>query len=296
MPQLPAQMTKEIMALVTLAVLALPHMAIADDAPPPDKSQYTLFNPVPDDLMRSFNSDRPTKSDSATTVDAGHFQYEGDIVNWTYDRYNTAKVTTSDFLVGDPTFKVGLTQNTDFELALAPLDFNQSHDRVTGAKNTAAGFGDLYSRVKFNLFGNDSGDYALAIVPYVKAPTAAHNVGNGHWEGGGYMPFTVALPDDWSFTAMTELDILENAALNGTHTNYQNLVNVGHPLFNDKVTGYVELWSDVNNDQNTPTQYTFDLAASWLVQDSLQLDTGMNIGLNKAANDFQPYLGISQRF
>jgi hypothetical protein len=54
--------------------------AFADDAPPADKSSYTLFDPVPDDLMRSFATDRPTKSDSPYTVDAGHFQYEADAV------------------------------------------------------------------------------------------------------------------------------------------------------------------------------------------------------------------------
>ncbi|MGB9151870.1 MAG: transporter [Alphaproteobacteria bacterium] len=269
--------------------------ALADDAaPPPDKSQYTLFNPVPDDQMRSFATDRPTKSDSPYTVDAGHFQYEADLVNWTYDHTNATHTTTSNILVADPTLKAGLTQNTDLEVALAPLNFNQS--RVAGVDNTASGFGDIYTRVKFNLLGNDSGDYALAIVPYVKAPTAAHNVGNNHWEGGGYVPFTAALPADWTLSITSEVDILENAALNGDHANFQNLINFGHPVFTPALTGYVEFWSDVNNDVNTPTQYTADFALAWLAKDNLQLDCGINVGLNKAANDLQPYLGISQRF
>ena len=73
-----------------------------EDAPPPDKSGYTLFNPVPDDLMREFSSDRPGKSSSATTVDAGHFQYETDIAGWTYDRYTASGVTTSNLVLFDP--------------------------------------------------------------------------------------------------------------------------------------------------------------------------------------------------
>jgi hypothetical protein len=288
--------TGAITAVTVFAIFFSLSAAAAEDAPPPDKSQYTLFNPVPDDLMRSFSTDRPTKSNSPYTVDAGHFQYEADIVNWTYDRYNSAHTTASNFLVGDPTLKVGLTQNTDFEMALALINFNESHNRIAGAHNTASGFGDVFGRVKFNMFGNDGGDYALAITPYVKAPTAAHNVGNDHWEGGGYVPFQVALPDDWSLTLMSQLDILENAALNGYHTNYQNLVNISHPVFADNVTGYVEFWSDVDNDRNTPPQYTLDFAAAWTVKDNLQLDVGINVGLNKAANDAQPYIGISQRF
>jgi len=280
--------------MLCAALFSLP-VAAADTAPP-DKSQYTLFNPVPDEQLRSFQTDRPTKSDTAYTVDAGHFQYESDAVNWTYDHNNTAHITTSNLSITDVVLKAGLTQNTDLEIALAPLNLNQTNDRTTGAQNTAAGFGDVYTRVKYNFFGNDGGDYILAIVPYVKAPTAAHNVGNNHWEGGVYAPFVMNLPSSWIMSVTSEMDILENAALNGTHTNFQNLINFGHPLFTDSLTGYVEFWSDVNNDANAPTQYTADFALAWLVTDNLQLDCGVNVGVNKAANDLQPYLGVSQRF
>jgi hypothetical protein len=246
--------------------------------------------------MRSFFTDRPTKSDTPYTVDCGHFQYESDIVNWTYDRYNSAGVTTSNILVVDPVLKFGLTNRSDLEFALAPITIDHSHDRATGVENSAFGFGDIYTRLKYNLLGDDGGDYALAVVPYVKAPTADWHIGNHHWEGGGYMPFVAALPDDWTLNITSELDILENAAMNGDHTNFQNLINFSHPMFDPNVTGYVEFWSDVDNDTGAQTQYTMDFAMSWLVTPNWQLDGGMNFGLNKAAPDFQPYIGISQRF
>ncbi len=283
-------------AIILLSATLLAPAAFAgDDTPPPDKSQYNLFNPVPDNLMRSFSTDGPTKSDSAYTVDAGHFQYEADMVNWTYDRWSSSGTTTSNILVLDPTFKVGLTQNTELEVALAPININYSKDRTTGNTSSLFGFGDVYARVKFNLFGNDGGDYALAIVPYVKAPTAERNLGNDHWEGGAYVPFNVALPDDWSLSLLTELDILENSNLNGTHANYQNLINFGHPII-EHVTGYVELWNGINTDQGAQPQYTLDFAVTWLVKDNWQLDWGVNVGLDKAAPDLQSYIGISQRF
>jgi len=290
---------KTTITLVALAVaktLFSPTAFADDNAPPPDKSQYNLFNPVPDDQMRSFSTDRPTKSDSPYTVDAGHFQYEADLVNWIYDHNNTSQTTVSNVIVGDPVLKAGLTNHTDLEVALAPININQANNRPAGTQTTFAGFGDIYTRVKFNLFGNDGGDYALAIVPYVKAPTANHHIGNTHWEGGGYVPFVAVLPSDWTMNITSEMDILENAALNGTHTNFSNLINFSHPVFDPSLTGYVEFWSDVNNDTGVQTQYTADFALSWVVKDNLQLDCGVNVGLNKAANDVQPYLGISQRF
>ena len=274
---------------------AVPQTAPA--TPAPDKSGYNLFDPVPDSALRPLETDRPTKSNSPYTVDAGHLQYEADILNETYDHYNYSRTTTSDLLVADPTLKLGLTNQTDLEIALAPFNVIRSTDRTSGNRFDGNGFGDVYTRVKFNLLGDDGGNYALAVVPYVKAPTASRDVGNGHWEGGGYAPLSFALPDDWTGLVMTELDFLENANLNGVHQNYQNLVNFSHAIGKDtNVTGYVEFYSDVNTDQDVQPIYTFDLAAAWLVRGDLQLDIGTNIGLNKQAPDLQAYVGISQRF
>jgi hypothetical protein len=264
----------------------------------PDKSGYTLFSPVPDDELRSLETDRPTKSNSPYTVDAGHFQYESDILNWTYDHYDSNRTTSSDLLITDPTLKLGLTNQTDLEVALAPFNRVRTTDRSTDTRTQGNGFGDVYTRVKFNLLGDDGGDYALAIVPYVKAPTAAHSIGNGHWEGGGYAPFSFALPGDWTGLVMTEVDFLENADLTGMHNNYQNLINFSHAIGDARngLTGYVEFYSDVNTDTGLQPYYTGDFALAWLVADNLQLDIGTNIGLNKQAPDLQTYIGISQRF
>ena len=55
----------------------------AASTPRPDKSQYTLFNPTPIDLRRPYNTDRPSKTDSPFTIDAGVFQIESDVASWT---------------------------------------------------------------------------------------------------------------------------------------------------------------------------------------------------------------------
>jgi hypothetical protein len=53
---------------------------------PVDKSQFHLFHPTPDALLREMATDRPDKTESAYTVDAGHFQVEMDLLSYTYDR------------------------------------------------------------------------------------------------------------------------------------------------------------------------------------------------------------------
>ena len=78
--------------------------AWADDPsePPPDKSGFTLFNPTPDGDLRSLCTDRPTKSTAPCTVDAGHWQLESDIYNFTTQ--TTDGVTTTTQLFTNPTY------------------------------------------------------------------------------------------------------------------------------------------------------------------------------------------------
>ncbi len=43
---------------------------------PADKGQYTLFNPTPADQLRGMDTDRPNKTNTPHTIDAGHLQIE----------------------------------------------------------------------------------------------------------------------------------------------------------------------------------------------------------------------------
>ncbi len=43
---------------------------------------------MPDDQQRDFNPDRPSQFTGPFTVDAGHFQLEMDLANYTLDRHN----------------------------------------------------------------------------------------------------------------------------------------------------------------------------------------------------------------
>jgi hypothetical protein len=272
-----------------------PGAALAQTASLPDKSQYTLFDSVPDDQMRDFNTDRPPKANVPYTVDAGHFQYETDLINYAFNQVS-GTVHTDTWLVPNPTFKIGLLNNVDLEIN-APIGIGvRSFDAATGGASTMWGVGDVFVRSKINLWGNDGGTTAFALIPYVKGPTAPTGIGNGAVEGGVITPFSISLPQGFGLLINSETDILKNSANDGRHANFINLVTVSHELVKD-VTLYVEAWSDYNDDptQRT-TQYSFDLAAAWLLRRNLQLDVGVDFGLNSATPKVQVFACISQRF
>jgi hypothetical protein len=261
----------------------------------PDKSGYTLFDPTPDDQLRAFCTDRPPKANLPCTVDAGHFQYESDLFNWTYVHQDG--VTENTYLFTNPTLKLGLTNTIDLELNMAP--FETVTTKSAQGRQTLTGVGDLYVRVKVNLVGPEGGDFQLAIIPYVKAPTANPGIGNKAVEGGMIVPISFALPLDWTLVFDPEVDILRNAANDGRHANFQNVANLSHAL-SSSVTGYIELWGQLDNDPaSTTKQASLDLALSWVAWadlPNLQFDVGTNIGLTSATPRVQAFVGISQRF
>src|SRR5262245_19169611 len=188
-----------LLAMTCAAALSLAATGAWADEPAPkaaDKSQYTLFNPTPKDLMRDFNTDRPTKSNVPYPVDAGHFQYEGDLFIYSYDNTSTPDTQITGWTIGNPTFKLGLLNNVDFEVNFSAYNNIRTMQVSTGAVNIGQGFGDTITRFKWNLFGNEGGGPAMAFIPYAKwptAPIAPTGVGNGYIEWGGIVPLAIPL-------------------------------------------------------------------------------------------------------
>ena len=270
--------------------------ATTSNADVPDKSGYTLFNPTPDDEMRKFTPDRPTKGFSVRTVDAGHIEIESDFVSYTYSKYQG--ITTRSFEAFDPNLKICITNWADFEIQFNGLQSQQSLDSTTGAGVAhGTGFGDVFLRTKINLFGNDSGPMGLAIIPYVKVPSSAPVISNGAVEGGLIAPFALRLPQDYIVTLMTEVDELKNADDSRRYTNFVNLIGVSHPLPGvEGGNAMVELFSSTGTDPASPPIYTFDAGMNFRLNQHTILDVGLNLGLNKAAPKAQIYSGISVRF
>jgi hypothetical protein len=287
----------------SIGLVALPCSSRADDAAPaenstmtaaPDKSGYTLLNPTPDDQMRKFAPDRPTKGFSVRTVDAGHVEVEMDSFNETYTRY--LGVITHSIQTLDPNIRIGITNSTEFEIQFNGLQSSRSENQSGALVTQGTGFGDVVLRTKMNLFGNDDGPVGLAIIPYIKVPSSAPVISNGAVEGGLIVPLALRLPQDYLVTLMTEVDALKDD-LNHREANFVNLVGVSHPIPGiEGANAMVELFSSVGADRATSPIYTFDLGMNFRLDKHTFLDFGLNFGLNSAAPKVQVYTGISARF
>lgn len=284
---MPAFFRRALLSAVTCLATA---SAAAQETP--NKSAYTLFNPTPDDQLRGFSTDRPNKSSSPYTVDAGHWQIESDLFNFARDSGNgtaTRQVTTIA-----PTVKLGVTNDADVEIVVPTYAWLRN--KSGGNSTTIRGWTDLQARVKFNLFGNDDGDYALAVVPYVKFPTGDAGVSNREYEYGAYLPFGVKFNDRLSAVFMVQTDSLVSGANpKDRRFNLQTFANFSYAV-SDTVTLSLEHYSQHKYGDHAPTVQTADLSLAWNIGDDTQLDVAWYAPLNKAAPNFNAYFGISKRW
>jgi hypothetical protein len=250
-----------------------------------DKSQYHLFNPTQRQDMREMSTDRPDVTESAYTVDAGHVQMEMDLASFTRDRHTPERDGGEDswsFL--NTNLKIGLTNWADLQLVVPVFT------RVRGGSE---GFGDLTLRLKMNLWGNDGGTTALAVMPFVKLPTASDGLGNDEWEGGLIVPFAAELPGGWGFGAMAEVDIVAADEGGGHHPEFVTSITFSHDI-TEKLGGYVEFVSVLSEEKDWAA--SFDCGLTYGLTENIQLDAGVNIGLTRAADDLNPFVGLSVRF
>src|SRR5271163_748211 len=101
--------------LALMGCLECVKLADEDDTNKPfaDKGGYNLFNPTPLALMRELTPDRPDKTESPCTVDAGHFQLEMDFANYTYN--DSGGTATRAWNVAPFNIKAGLLNNVDLQ-------------------------------------------------------------------------------------------------------------------------------------------------------------------------------------
>jgi hypothetical protein len=309
-----------LLAVVPLLTTAL----LADDSSSTnstDKSQYNLFNPTPHDLLRPMNSDQYDNVLDAHTLDAGHFQVEGSLVN--YYKYSKSFYYpglnyryAEDEYSWTPRFRVGLLNN--LELEVNPT-FSERSENVAGgfappssgypasfnATVHHGGFGDIGVGPKINLWGNDGGMTSLAIHPYFSVP-----VDGGDLQGGVDVPFGLKLPYGFYLKLNTEFYATEIAALGVVeidtlqtltkriyihYVGFDNSISL-HKSLSVKTAVYWYLDSNVTSDSGQPWYGYTGFGMTYSLTSDFEVYAGMGFGLVQAAYDYNPRFGIVFRF
>ncbi|HRQ88521.1 MAG TPA: transporter [Bacteroidia bacterium] len=266
------------LALAGTAESGDPKSAAATETP--DKSGYTPFNPTPRELWRDLSPDRPDATESPVTVDAGAWVVEASYLDWRRDKGDETFTTMSTNL------KVGLDNRTDLQLV---FDTYTWENPATGTG--AEGFGDVQVRLKHNLWGNEGGNSAFAVFPFVKIPTGTA-LSNGKVEGGLILPFAMDLADGIGLGLMAEIDAVHDDVSGGYDAEFVHSAVLGFDL-TDRLGLYTE-YIGVAGPSAYQAYFSGGLTLS--LTDDLVLDWGTQVGLNDAAEDIGVFGGFTRRF
>ncbi|MCE9518872.1 MAG: transporter [Verrucomicrobia bacterium] len=259
---------------------------------PPDKSTYNLFNPTPDNLLRDLDTDRPDKSTSPHTLDAGHFQIESDFLRYTRTQGGGSR--TESWAWGSTDFRVGLTNRTEIQFYIPFYQSVRDTNTQTQRTQHTQGIGDLSVILKTNFWGNDSGDTAGGAAFFVKTPTASQGLGNGKVEGGALFLLEAKLPLDFDLTFNTGAALSANDD-GGYHADILNVINLSHDIAGP-FSAYAEFFSAVPTKHSGDWIGTVDVGVTMKIGKNLQFDAGMNIGVTRGADDLEPFVGVTYRF
>lgn len=253
---------------------------------PPDKSSYTLFNPTPRELRREMSTDRPDATESPITVDAGHIQLEMSVVEFATERSGTR---VDSWSIAPVNFKVGVLNNVDVQFLFDPFLIERERGQPE-----LSGVGDLTVRAKVNLIGNDGGEFAAGIMPFVKIPTGGDEVSNGAIEGGVIVPASLDLGEGLSLGLMLELDFVRDGN-GGYDTVLVHSAVLGRDLWGN-LSGFVEYVGVAGLQSGSDYQAIVNAGVTYGLTPDVQLDGGIGVGLTDAAPDFAAFVGVSFRY
>ncbi len=241
--------------------------------------------------LREMQTDRPDVTESAYTVDAGHFQYETDAIKLI--RNKDGDILNNQVFYNLANIKIGITNSTDLQLLVESFVTNKTKNALTNNTiSETSGFGDLTLRLKQNLWGNNGGKTALAIMPYINIPTSKFS-DDKRIDGGVIIPFALELKNKWNFGAQVELDLVKKDQSKSYHSELLSSFTFGKEL-SDKFSAFVESYYTYDFKEKQADVYA-NAGLVYSLSPDFKIDTGLNYGLTKSTDKVY-FVGFSFRY
>lgn len=240
------------------------------------------------DKLREMQPDRPNRTNTPTTIDAGHFQVEVGVFGTMLDR-DGPDDRTRDWSIGETNVRVGVTDRLELNAVVAPHVV--SHER---GQDYASGFGDTIVGLKWNLAQPDGKGVSIALQPQVTLPTAAHGLGDGHVEVVVNLPVHTDLPAGFGIGVMPQVSWQRDDANTRYVAGWQASAALDHQL--GPADLYVEYaWHDTS-EAGAPAEHVLGLGGTVALGKNIVADAGTELGLSRGADDVALFTGVSARF
>ncbi len=239
----------------------------------------------------------PLVTDDAGIVDVGHLEVE---LNGSYahdsEREDGVRVK-SDLFDGEIKLTTGLLKNVGVSLAL-PYAFSARSYEDGGLTSSTEGVGDALFELKYVFF--ERNDLALTLKPTLYLPTGRRSMSEGHWQPGVTLIATKEFADGayalhgnlgYEHHFYRTSDKAEN------RSDLWSASVAGEAELIPKLTGMLDFGVSRNSDTSTSTPLVYGLAGfRYEVNEYLDLDLGVKVGLTRPEDDVAALYGIVLKF
>lgn len=261
----------------------LPAAAQEQVGPSSCQQRRSLLDPLPRACLDPIETDRPHLTDTAHTVDPGHFLLETELVAYAGSRQGEqARPRTLGAML--MLAKLGLLTGVDLQLGYDAFSLswaNGSHDLSAGD--------ELFLRLKVNLFGGNHGRMSLTVAPVFQVSLRGDGL-----DAGGIALFGADLPAELELELNLSLLSQRDSGGANRFTVIPALALTRELLPRLALFGevYAETWR-----ARGETQWLGIFASGLLYQlaHDWQLDGGVRVGLNDRAPPYELFLGLSFR-
>ena len=174
--------------------------------------------------------------------------------------------------------------------------FGHVRTRTSGSVTERSGVGDVTIALRRNLLSPDGSGTTAAVQPYFTLPTGGSAIGSGDWSAGVLLPFGFDLNDTISLAFSAQASLEPDADEEGHHAAFGGVAGLGIGL-SERLSASVELAVFQDEDSvGSATEALLGLSFALGLSDKVQIDAGLNLGLNDDSPDTELYAGIVTRF
>lgn len=243
---------------------------------------------------RDYCPSRPGLGTTPCTISSGKISVETALADWTRD--DDAGEREDTILLGDTQLRFGVTDTLELQAGWTPFGHVRTRDKVSSGAESANRIGDASLGFKQNLAQPDGSGFSAAVSAFATLPVGRMPTGAGDWGAGLLVPLSYDLSETLNLQFTPEIDAAVDEDGNGRHLAYSGVAGLGIKLSEDLTTTLeVQLLRDRDPEEKT-SQALAGVSLGYMVGDDLQLDCGVNAGLNHQSPDTEMYLGISRRF
>jgi hypothetical protein len=241
----------------------------------------------------AISPDRPDFVESSDVVGKGHVQIE---TGFQSERDSASGIKTRTRTT--PTLlRIGLNDALEFRVETDGLTLARSTDSALGASSTQRGWADVSLGLKWHVQDGDEekGTPSMAWLAHVDLDT-----GSSAFRGQGVRP-SLRFVAEWELPHEISVGVMPGIAMDRNADGKRFVVGMFAVTVSKAWTPawhtFVELaGQQLAAKRNGGSVVTFDTGATYLVNDSLQVDVSLSRGLTPEAPDFQWGVGASFRF